>query len=168
MAACSEIMGFLRPSFLLGNGSLLLRGNQNKLGLAFPVLGPEGQGRRRRLRSAEKTVATPVKAAINEDVIRMVAGKQAKVGKVMLRAALTVRRKHKEDIKDVIVNQLDALTDKIGRNVMLELISTEINPSKPCKILRCLFLNINLELLDLLRDDLKNTKKKKSQLFFIK
>ncbi|KAG6477244.1 hypothetical protein ZIOFF_066496 [Zingiber officinale] len=125
MAVCSQIMGLHQPSFLLGSGSLLLRGNQNKL--AFPAICPDGQDRRRRLRSA-KTVAAPVKATINEDVIKMVVGKQAKVDKVMLRAALTVRRKHKEDIKEAIVNQLDALTDKFGRNVVLELISTGIHP----------------------------------------
>ncbi|XP_074580803.1 putative lipoxygenase 6 [Curcuma longa] len=127
MAACSEIMGFSEPSFLTISGPLLRRGNQNKHSLAFPALYHNEPGRGRRLRPA-KTMPTPVKAATNEDVIKMVTGKQAKMDNVMLRAALTVRRKHKEDIKEAVVNQLDALTDKIGWNVALELISTEINP----------------------------------------
>ncbi|XP_042432350.1 probable lipoxygenase 6 [Zingiber officinale] len=127
MAACGEIMSFSETSFLTISGPLLRRGNHNKHCLAFPVLYPDEPGRGSRLRPA-KTMPTPVKAATNEDVVKMMAGKQAKMDKVMLRAALTVRRKHKEDIKEAVVNQLDALTDRIGWNVALELISTEINP----------------------------------------
>lgn len=50
--------------------------------------------------------------------------------KFKVRAVVTVRNKIKEDFKESIAKQLDALTDRIGRNVVLELFSTEIDPSK--------------------------------------
>lgn len=71
--------------------------------------------------------STKVVAAISEDVVKLVVGKPEPV-KFKVRAAVTVRRKNKEDFKEAIANQLDALSEKIGRNVLLELISTEINP----------------------------------------
>ncbi|RWW73270.1 hypothetical protein BHE74_00018866 [Ensete ventricosum] len=134
MAACNEITGFSqlgRSSFLPGNRSFLLGSKQNRLCFVSPAL--LEQRRRGRLRSVEKAAATPVVATISEEVVKLVAGKQQQ--KLKVRAALTVRRKLKEDLKEVIVNQLDALSDKIGRNVVLELISTEINPrtKKPKK-----------------------------------
>ncbi|KQK23327.1 hypothetical protein BRADI_1g72690v3 [Brachypodium distachyon] len=49
-------------------------------------------------------------------------------GKVALRAALTVRRKQKEDLKEAVAGHLDALWDMVGRGVVLELISTKIHP----------------------------------------
>ncbi|URE48432.1 hypothetical protein MUK42_07522 [Musa troglodytarum] len=134
MAACNEIIGFSplgRSSFLSGSRSVLLGSKQNKLCFASPAL--LAQRRRGRLPSVKKAAATPVVATISEDVVKLVAGKQQE--KLKVRAALTVRRKLKEDLKEVIVNQLDAMSDKIGRNVVLELISTEINPrtKKPKK-----------------------------------
>lgn len=53
-----------------------------------------------------------------------------KPAKTKVRAVITVRRKNRENFRDTIANQLDALSDKIGKNVVLELISTEINSSK--------------------------------------
>lgn len=50
--------------------------------------------------------------------------------KFKVRAVITVRNKIKEDFKETIVKHIDALTDRIGRNVVLELVSTEIDPSK--------------------------------------
>jgi hypothetical protein len=61
--------------------------------------------------------------------------------KVLMRAALTVRRKQKEDLKEALAGHLDALWDMVGRSVALELISTKIHPSKhrapfpPCLLL---------------------------------
>lgn len=133
MAACNEIIGVSplgRSSFLPGNRSVLLGSKQNKLCFASPAL--LEQRRKGRLPSMKKAAATPVVATISEEVVKLVVGKQQQ--KLKVRAALTVRRKLKEDLKEVIVNQLDALSDKIGRNVVLELISTEINPSKPRNI----------------------------------
>ena len=50
--------------------------------------------------------------------------------KVKVRAVVTVRNKIKEDLKEAIIKQLDNLTDMIGRNVVLQIVSTEIDPSK--------------------------------------
>jgi lipoxygenase len=86
-----------------------------------------------------------VVAAISEDLPRLAApgtgtgtgtgtGKGAAEGrrpeKVLVRAALTVRRKHKEDLKEALAGHLDALWDMVGRSVALELISTKIHASK--------------------------------------
>lgn len=48
--------------------------------------------------------------------------------KFKVRAVITVRNKIKEDFKETIVKHIDALTDRIGRNVVFELVSTEIDP----------------------------------------
>ncbi|KAK7294458.1 hypothetical protein RJT34_17347 [Clitoria ternatea] len=48
--------------------------------------------------------------------------------KFKVRAVVTVRNKIKEDFKETIVKHIDAITDRIGRNVVLELVSTEIDP----------------------------------------
>lgn len=128
MAVCNEITGLSqleRSSFAPAPSSFLLRGKQRRLCFASPALVSMEQTRRRR-RSCR---STKVVAAISEDVVNLVVGKPEPV-KFTVRAAVTVRRKSKEDVKEAIANHLDALADKIGRNVVLELISTEINPSK--------------------------------------
>ncbi|XP_050232387.1 linoleate 13S-lipoxygenase 3-1, chloroplastic [Mercurialis annua] len=75
-------------------------------------------------------------AAISEDLIK--ANNKNSSGndtvlpeksvKFTVRAVVTVRNKDKEDFKDTIAKHLDAFADKIGRNVVLELISTELDP----------------------------------------
>ncbi|KAJ6823215.1 putative lipoxygenase 6 [Iris pallida] len=52
----------------------------------------------------------------------------APVRKFKVRAAVTVRRKSKEDLKGALANQWDAISDKVGRSVVLELVSNEISP----------------------------------------
>ncbi|KAK8574935.1 hypothetical protein V6N12_062612 [Hibiscus sabdariffa] len=47
-----------------------------------------------------------------------------------VRAAVTVRNKNREDFKETLMKHWDAFTDKIGRNVVLELISTEEDPTE--------------------------------------
>nr|CAD1824845.1 unnamed protein product [Ananas comosus var. bracteatus] len=70
-----------------------------------------------------------VVAAISEEAA--VEKKAAPVpAKTKARAALMVRRKSKEDFKDAIAGHLDSFADMIGRNVVLELISTDVDPSK--------------------------------------
>lgn len=71
-------------------------------------------------------------AAISEklDKIKVITEEEEETVKRKVRAVITVRRKHKEDIKDAIANNLDALSDMIGRNVVLELISTQIDPGE--------------------------------------
>ncbi|CAH2037169.1 unnamed protein product [Thlaspi arvense] len=51
--------------------------------------------------------------------------------KFKVRAVVTVRNKSKEDFKETLAKHLDAFADKIGRNIALELISTEIDPIGP-------------------------------------
>lgn len=89
----------------------------NNSPLVFPL------DQRRTCRSIK--VKAPV-ASVSEEVRKKVVENPRKL---KVRAAVTVRRKNKEDFKEALVKQLDALTDKIGRNVVLELISTEVNPS---------------------------------------
>lgn len=48
--------------------------------------------------------------------------------KFKVRAVVTVKNKSKKDFKDSIVKHLDAFTDKVGRNVVLQLVSSEIDP----------------------------------------
>ncbi|KAJ6696120.1 LIPOXYGENASE 3 CHLOROPLASTIC [Salix koriyanagi] len=95
--------------------------------LASPVLVPlQGRRRQERVRGAVKG---PV-AAIREDIIKATSytSLPEKAVRFKVRALVTVRNKHREDLKETIVKQLDALTDNIGRNVVLQLISTEVDP----------------------------------------
>ncbi|KAJ9691918.1 hypothetical protein PVL29_011163 [Vitis rotundifolia] len=74
-----------------------------------------------------RVVRQPV-AAVSEDLMKAAAVPAEKAVKFKVRAVLTVKNKNKEDLKETLVKHLDSLTDKIGRNVVLELISTEIDP----------------------------------------
>ncbi|KAJ4796632.1 Lipoxygenase [Rhynchospora pubera] len=67
-------------------------------------------------------------AAISEELDMVKIKTEEVMAKTKLRAALTVRRKHKEDIKDAIANNLEAFSAMIGRRVVLELITTQIDP----------------------------------------
>ncbi|PKA52331.1 putative lipoxygenase 6 [Apostasia shenzhenica] len=125
MAFAAEVSGFFllqRPSLLPDPKSVMFRENQNSsLCFSSPTLFPAKQKRStaRSLRAMK-----PPEATINEEVLNLVVGKRTKL---RVRAAVTVRKKNKEDFREAIVNHLDALSDKIGRNVVLELVSTEIN-----------------------------------------
>ncbi|CAL1376408.1 unnamed protein product [Linum trigynum] len=78
----------------------------------------------------------PVVAAISEDLVKKSSSsssfaadnEEKSTAKFTVTARLIVRNKHKEDLKETFVKQLDAITDRIGRNVVLELISTELDP----------------------------------------
>ncbi|KAL2933123.1 Linoleate 13S-lipoxygenase 3-1 chloroplastic [Bienertia sinuspersici] len=48
--------------------------------------------------------------------------------KVRVRAVVTVKNKIKEDLKETLAKQFDNLSDQIGRNVVLQLVSTDIDP----------------------------------------
>lgn len=82
-------------------------------------------------------IISPVAAISEENLVKVVPEKAVEF---KVRAVVTVRNKHKEDLKESILKQFDALTDKIGRTVVLELVSTEIDQSKPFFLL---FLNPN-------------------------
>ncbi|OAY73592.1 Cation-chloride cotransporter 1, partial [Ananas comosus] len=72
-----------------------------------------------------------VVAAISEEAaVEKKAAPAPAPAKTKARAALTVRRKSKEDFKDTIVGHLDALADMIGRKVVLELISTDVDATE--------------------------------------
>ncbi|CAN1828040.1 Linoleate 13S-lipoxygenase 3-1, chloroplastic [Linum perenne] len=118
MGFAKEIMGtslFDRSSFLSTNPTNMLMLQSR------PVLLPMRQRR------------PVVAAAISEDLVQKVTNfvaesEENKPAKFTVRAVVTIRNKNKEDFKESFVKQLDALTDKIGRNVVLELISNELDP----------------------------------------
>ncbi|KAK1302115.1 hypothetical protein QJS10_CPB12g01797 [Acorus calamus] len=130
MAASKDMLGSSSPlllersSFLPNSRDLLLR-RPNELCFSPSLVLPTRKGRL----NAGRNFKAPF-AAISEKppLIKRVWASEEKPVKFTVRAALTVRKKSKEDIKETIANHLDALSDKIGRNVVLELISTHIDP----------------------------------------
>ncbi|KAK7381868.1 hypothetical protein VNO80_00417 [Phaseolus coccineus] len=92
----------------------------------------------KRVVRVRKAAKFPV-AAISEDLVKSSSSSSPpssssssvsaeKPVKFKVRAVITVRNKIKEDLKETIVKHIDALTDRIGRNVVLELVSTETDP----------------------------------------
>ncbi|XP_010540189.1 PREDICTED: lipoxygenase 3, chloroplastic-like [Tarenaya hassleriana] len=78
-----------------------------------------------------------VVAAISEDLVKTLRTtnggergdrSEEEAVKFKVRAVVTVRNKNKEDFKETLVKHLDCLTDRIGRNVVLELISNDVDP----------------------------------------
>ncbi|KAJ8755920.1 hypothetical protein K2173_024465 [Erythroxylum novogranatense] len=130
MALGKEIMGsslIERSSFVSSSRALINHNFQQGLNknqfLVNPVLVPE-----QRKMYVHRVVKGPV-AAISEDLIKSKSPiVPEKAVKFKVRAVVTVRNKHKEDFKETIVKHLDNITDKIGRNVALQLISTEVDP----------------------------------------
>lgn len=103
-----------------------------------PVLVLLKQGRPAELWKRRKAGDVAVRAAVSEDLVRAVSHVPAEKGtaepavspaKINVRAVVTVRQKNKEDLKETIVKHLDAFTDRIGMNVVLQLVSTELDPS---------------------------------------
>lgn len=76
----------------------------------------------------KKALKVPV-AAISEDLLKPSVTAEKAVG-FRVRAVVTVRNKMKEDFRETILKHFDALTDQLGRNVVLQLVSIEIDPSK--------------------------------------
>ncbi|XP_010932453.2 putative lipoxygenase 5 [Elaeis guineensis] len=124
MAAPIEILStsLIQKSPLLPSStSRMLRGVQSKLCFS-PALFPL---RQRSLCGVRRVVTTPTAAVVTERVVKVAAEKPVSF---KVRAAVTVRKKKKEDFKAKIARQLDAFSDKLGRNIVLELVSTEIDP----------------------------------------
>ncbi|KAK6148754.1 hypothetical protein DH2020_016279 [Rehmannia glutinosa] len=125
MALAREIMGsslIEKSPFIGASSSSRVFQNQHKNRVFLPFEGRRVQPvMRRGLKST-----TPV-AAISED-LDLVKVVPEKAVKFKVRAVLTVRNKNKEDLKEALVKHWDAFTDKIGRNVVLELISSDIDP----------------------------------------
>lgn len=83
-------------------------------------------------------------AALSEDLVKAPVPAPDKAVKFNVRAILTVRKSFNEDLKKQLVNQLDAFTDKLGRNIVLTLISTELDPSKLFSLFSIMFLLISI------------------------
>ena len=133
MAMGKEIMGcsiIERSSFVSSTKVFLNHGNNNMF-LVKPLQ------KRRVLVPLRKVVKHPVVAAVSEDLVKavpIVSVPAEKAEKFKVRAVVTVKNKNKEEFKDKIAKHLDAFTDKIGRNIVLQLVSTEIDPSKPISV----------------------------------
>ena len=135
MAMGKEIMGcsiIERSSFVSSTKVFLNHGkNNNNMFLVKPLQ------KRRVLVPLRKVVKHPVVAAVSEDLVKavpIVSVPAEKAEKFKVRAVVTVKNKNKEEFKDKIMKHLDSFTDKIGRNIVLQLVSTEIDPSKPISV----------------------------------
>ncbi|KAH7656181.1 Lipoxygenase plant protein [Dioscorea alata] len=129
MTTTKELLSssFLQRSFAIPSTSsvLLNRSDHNKLCFS-PSFAPLTQ--RSSSFKVKKLVRHPVKAVISEKmVVSPVAAVEPPV-KFKVRASVTVKRKMKKDLKESIFNHFDAFTDKIGRNIALELVSNELEP----------------------------------------
>ncbi|KAL2555030.1 Lipoxygenase 3 [Forsythia ovata] len=127
MALAREIMGssLMEKSSFLASSNFLLNRKHNQL-CFNPVLAPA----ERKIFQVKRASRVPtLVAAISEDLdLDLVKVVPEKAVKFKVRAVVTVKNKHKEDLKETIAKHLDAFTDKIGRNVVLELVSTDIDP----------------------------------------
>lgn len=136
MAMGKEIMGcsiIERSSFVSSTKVFLNHGknNNNNMFLVKPLQ------KRRVLVPLRKVVKHPVVAAVSENLVKavpIVSVPVEKAEKFKVRAVVTVKNKNKEEFKDKIAKHFDAFTDKIGRNIVLQLVSTEIDPSKPISV----------------------------------
>ncbi|WOL20189.1 lipoxygenase 5 [Canna indica] len=83
--------------------------------------------KQRRTCTVARAVRSPAAAVVlTEKFVRV--EPEEKPVRFKVRAAVTLRRKKTEKVQETIANQLDAFSDKIGRSVVLELVSTEIDP----------------------------------------
>ncbi|KAL6585204.1 hypothetical protein OROMI_004493 [Orobanche minor] len=125
MAMAREMMGtslIEKSRFLASSPSSILVLDRQKKRFFRPMEGRRVQPVIRR----DLKGTTPV-AAISED-LDLVKVVPEKAVKFKVRAVVTVRNKNKEDFKEALVKHFDALADKLGRNIALELISTDIDP----------------------------------------
>ncbi|KAF8011508.1 hypothetical protein BT93_J1958 [Corymbia citriodora subsp. variegata] len=124
MSLAKEIMGYSvieRSSFVSTSKVILSHNRQakQKLGVNPALI------HQRRVSLRKGSGGPAAVAAISEDLVKAV---PESVVKFKVRAVVTVRQKSKEDLKDTIAKHWDALADRIGRNVVLQLVSTEIDP----------------------------------------
>lgn len=134
MALTKQIMGssLLERSFFVPSTSSSFQLNQTRFLVPLD---------KKKVLRVRKDAKFPV-AAISEDLVKGSSSSPPspssasstslvsteKPVKFKVRAVITVRNKIKEDFKETIVKHIDAITDRIGRNVVLELVSTEIDP----------------------------------------
>jgi len=125
--ASAELLG--RP---LLQGSASTAGSRER-GLCFASLGPGRQGRsssRRTVRSKPPVGALAERVVLAPTPAERVARPEAHPQSVAARAVVTVRRKRKVEVKEQVAEQMDAYADRVGRSVLLELISTETDQRK--------------------------------------
>ncbi|XP_031125615.1 linoleate 13S-lipoxygenase 3-1, chloroplastic-like isoform X2 [Ipomoea triloba] len=82
---------------------------------------------RLRLKRGVRTADPMASVSVEQRVVKIVPEKAVKF---KVRAVVTVRNKEAGGFKEALIKRLDAFTadDQLGRNVVLELISTEIDP----------------------------------------
>ncbi|PUZ47343.1 hypothetical protein GQ55_7G157700 [Panicum hallii var. hallii] len=126
-------MEMLGRSFLPGPAGAGAAGRERGGGPCLAAVGREGRRRRGPLRSA-----APVGALAERVVVTPAPAERAGAAppeelphpqSVAARAVVTVRRRRKEDAKRRVAEQLDAYADRVGRSVLLELVSTETDPT---------------------------------------
>ncbi|OAY66681.1 putative lipoxygenase 6 [Ananas comosus] len=125
----AEIM---RSSLLPAPRSAFPRSRSVAIGFSVPGVLNRNHRQHQRMRRRSSNPGVVVAAISEEAAVKVAVEKKAAPApapaKTKARAALTVRRKSKEDFKDTIAGHLDALADMIGRNIVLELISTDVDP----------------------------------------
>jgi len=128
-------MEMLGRSFLPGPAGAA--GRERGGGPCFAAVGREGRRRGRGpLRSAAPVGALAERAVVTPAPAERAGAAAAPPEEpphprtVAARAVVTVRRRRKEDAKRRVAEQLDAYADRVGRSVLLELVSTETDPSK--------------------------------------
>ncbi|KAK1683493.1 hypothetical protein QYE76_044341 [Lolium multiflorum] len=97
-------------------------------GLCYASLG--GRSSRRAVRSKAPVGALAERVVLAPAPAERVARPEAHPQSVAARAVVTVRRKRKDDAKGRVAEQMDAYADKLGRSVLLELVSTDTDPRK--------------------------------------
>lgn len=126
MAFSMEILGcsLSQRTLLPSSSSPLFRAAGEQSSLRFlPVS-------ERRICLARRAVRPPVVATMVMQERAVSAEAEEKPVRFKVRAAVTVRRKKKEDFKEAATNQFDAFFDKMGKNVVLELISANLDRSE--------------------------------------
>jgi lipoxygenase len=127
MASAMELLG---RSFAPGHAAAAPRRGG---GPCFAAVGREGSGAHRRRSSSSSSLrSTAPVDALAERVVAPPERAEAVPPEpsVAARAVVTVRRSRKRDAKCRVAERLDACADWVGRSVLLELISTETDPSK--------------------------------------
>lgn len=119
----SSLMG--RSSFPPSSRTLFFGNNHSMSRLSLgPVVVPFMGNKSVLLK--KKFVPVVAAAVTAEDLVRAAVAEEERV-KIKVRAVVSVRNKKKVDLKESLMKKIDALGDKIGRNVVLQLVSTNID-----------------------------------------
>uniref|UniRef100_A0A0D9W5J7 Lipoxygenase domain-containing protein n=1 Tax=Leersia perrieri TaxID=77586 RepID=A0A0D9W5J7_9ORYZ len=107
-------------------------GRERRGGMCFASMEAAGRRGRRKVTSTAPVGALVERTVVAPAPVEKRAGgrPEAHPQSVAARAVVTVRRRRKEDAKDRFAEQLDAFADRVGRSVLLELVSTETDPRK--------------------------------------